>query len=191
MARFLIHDRDTIFSSELDAEVKSSFGLRVLRTPVRAPRANAYCERLIGTARRECLDFMIPLHERHLRGTLRSWVAHYNKGRPHSSLGPGTPEPTPGLCGCCRGQDNRKFRGRIGDRRNGCYGEKNYWTLLPSPSGGDRAGIKRLGWSPCVLFSCLLPVRDDALPCRPLCRPVAALYRPLFVSLPCRQFPTG
>jgi hypothetical protein len=58
-------------------------------------QANAYCERLIGTVRRECLDFMIPLHERQLRGTLRSWVARYNKGRPHSSLGPGTPEPTP------------------------------------------------------------------------------------------------
>jgi hypothetical protein len=92
--QFLIHDRDTIFSSELDAEVKSIFGLRVLRTPVRAPQANAYCERLIGTVRRECLDFMIPLHERQLCGTLRSWVAHYNKGRPHSSLGPGTPQPT-------------------------------------------------------------------------------------------------
>src|ERR1700758_552364 len=91
--QFLIHDRDTIFSSELDAEVKSTFGLRVLRTPVRAPQANAYCERLMGRVRRECLDFMIPLHERQLRGTLRSWVAHYNKGRPHSSLGPGTPEP--------------------------------------------------------------------------------------------------
>ena len=48
----------------------------------------------MGTVRRECLDFMIPL-ERQFRGTLRSWVAHYNKGRPHSSLGPGTPEPTP------------------------------------------------------------------------------------------------
>src|SRR5215467_4874189 len=69
-----------------------SFGLRVLRTPVRAPQANAYCERLIGTLRRECLDFMIPLNERHLRTSLRSWVAHYNKGRPHSSLGPAIPE---------------------------------------------------------------------------------------------------
>src|ERR1700756_5304675 len=90
--QFLIHDRDTIFSSELDAEVKSTFGLRVLRTPVRAPQANAYCERLMGRVRRECLDFMIPLHERQLRGTLRSWVAHYNQGRPHASLGPGIPD---------------------------------------------------------------------------------------------------
>ena len=51
--RFLIHDRDSIFSASLDEELKSSFGLRVLRTPVRAPQANAYCERLIGTMRRE------------------------------------------------------------------------------------------------------------------------------------------
>ena len=90
--QFLIHDRDSIFSAELDKEIKSWFGVRVLRTPVRAPKANAYCERLVGTVRRECLDFMIPLNERHLRRTLRSWVAHYNKGRPHSSLGPGIPE---------------------------------------------------------------------------------------------------
>ena len=90
--RFLIHDRDSIFSAELDKEIKSPFGLRVLRTPVRAPTANAYCERLVGTVRRECLDFIIPLNERHLRRVLRPWVAHYNKGRPHSSLGPGIPE---------------------------------------------------------------------------------------------------
>lgn len=93
--KFLLHDRDSIFSSELDKELKDTFGLRVLRTPVRAPQANAYCERLIGTVRRECLDFIIPLNERHLRGSLRSWVAHYNKGRPHSSLGPGIPERRP------------------------------------------------------------------------------------------------
>lgn len=72
--------------------IKQSSGLRVLRTPVRAPKANAYCERLVGTVRRECLDFIIPLNERHLRMTLRSWVRHYDKGRPHSSLGPGIPE---------------------------------------------------------------------------------------------------
>jgi putative transposase len=90
--RFLIHDRDSIFSRELDQRLKSDFELKVLRTPVRAPKANAYCERLVGTVRRECLDFMIPLNERHLRMTLRSWVKHYNKGRPHSSLGPEIPE---------------------------------------------------------------------------------------------------
>ena len=80
------------FSSGLDATLKS-FGVRVLKTPVRAPKANAFCERLIGTIRGECLDFLIPLGEGHLKRILREWVGHYNRGRPHSSLGPGIPEP--------------------------------------------------------------------------------------------------
>ena len=50
--------------------------------------------RLVGTIRRECLDFMIPLNESHLRRILREWVQHYNCGRPHSSLGPGIPDET-------------------------------------------------------------------------------------------------
>jgi len=56
--RFLIHDRDSIFSAEVDDDLKA-FGLRVLRTPVHAPKASAYCERLMGTIRRECLDYVI------------------------------------------------------------------------------------------------------------------------------------
>src|SRR5450759_3399536 len=86
--RFLIHDRDSIFSAEVDKELKS-FGLRALRTPRQAPKANAYCERLTGTVRRECLDYVIPLGEKHLRKTLREWVMHCDHGRPHSALGPG------------------------------------------------------------------------------------------------------
>ena len=60
------------------------------------PKANAICERVIGTIRRECLDWMIPLSEAHLRSILREWVAHYNGGRPHSALGPGVPGPPAG-----------------------------------------------------------------------------------------------
>ena len=90
--RFLIHDHDRIYSSEFDSASKA-MGLSVLKTPFRAPQANAFCERLVGTFRRECLDYRIPLHERHLRGILKEWVAHYNRGRPHSGLGPGIPEP--------------------------------------------------------------------------------------------------
>ena len=90
--RFLIHDRDAIFSPELDQELVRGFGLRVLRTPPQSPKANAFCERLVGTIRRECLDFVIPLNEKHLRRMLREWVGHYNSGRPHSSLGPGIPD---------------------------------------------------------------------------------------------------
>jgi transposase InsO family protein len=61
--RFLIHDRNCIFSPSVD-ESLNGFGLRVLKTPVRAPTANAFCERLIGTIRRECVDYFIPLNER-------------------------------------------------------------------------------------------------------------------------------
>ena len=90
--RFLIHDRDSIFSASLDSEIEG-FGVRVLKTPIRAPKANAFCERLIGTIRRECLDYLIPLNERHLRMIVIEFVIHYNRGRPHSALGPGIPEP--------------------------------------------------------------------------------------------------
>jgi len=90
--RFLIRDRDSIFSGEVDEQL-NAFGLRVLRTPARAPQANAYCERLVGTVRRECLDFMIPLGEKQLGKILAEWVTHYNQARPHLSLGPGIPEP--------------------------------------------------------------------------------------------------
>jgi transposase InsO family protein len=89
--RFLIHDRDSIYSSAVDGAV-AAMGLRVLKTPARCPQANAFCERLIGTLRRECLDWLILLNERHLRSVLREWVAHYNHGRPHASLGPGIPD---------------------------------------------------------------------------------------------------
>jgi transposase InsO family protein len=89
--RFLIHDHDSIYSERLDRAV-AAIGLTVLRTPVRSPQANAFCERVIGTIRRECLDWLILLNEGHLHHVLREWVAHYNRGRPHSSLGPGIPD---------------------------------------------------------------------------------------------------
>jgi transposase InsO family protein len=88
--RFVIHDRDSIFSKRLDQAV-TDLGVRVLRTPVRAPVANSVCERFGGTLRREC--YIIPLNERHLKMTIKEWGLHYNRGRPHSSLGPGPPEP--------------------------------------------------------------------------------------------------
>jgi putative transposase len=94
--RFLIHDRDTVFSRRLDQGVHH-LGLRVPRTPVQSPQANAHCERLLGTLRRECLDFLIPLTENHLRRLLKEWVQYYNTGRPHMALGPGIPQPPPHL----------------------------------------------------------------------------------------------
>jgi transposase InsO family protein len=90
--RFLLHDRDSIFSQALDQGIRH-LGLQVLKTPPHSPRANALCERLLGTLRRECLDFLIPLTEHHLRRLLHAWVVHYNTGRPHMALGPGIPQP--------------------------------------------------------------------------------------------------
>jgi transposase InsO family protein len=89
--RFLIHDRDSIYGAEVDRTI-TAMGVTILKTSVRTPEANAFCERLIGTIRRECLDWVIPLTEDHLRSILREWVAHYNRGRPHASLGPGIPD---------------------------------------------------------------------------------------------------
>ncbi len=74
----------------LDQEV-AALGVKILPTPVRAPKANSRCERVVGSIRRECLDWLISLGERHLRRILNSWVTHYNHGRVHMSLGPGIP----------------------------------------------------------------------------------------------------
>jgi transposase InsO family protein len=90
--RYLIHDRDSIFAKHLDESIKA-LGLSVLKSPPRSPKANAICERVIGTIRRECLDWLIPISEGHLRAILKVWVEHYNGGRPHSSLDPGVPGP--------------------------------------------------------------------------------------------------
>jgi putative transposase len=90
--RFLLRDRDSIFSQQFDRSV-GNLGLRVVKTPPQTPQANALCERLIGTLRRECLDFLLPLTAHHLHRILHAWVRHYNTGRPHMSLGAGIPQP--------------------------------------------------------------------------------------------------
>jgi putative transposase len=91
---YLLHDRDSIFAEHLDESV-TKLGIYVLKSPPRCPKANAICERVIGTIRRECLDWLIPLSESHLRSILKSWIPHYNAGRPHIALGPGVPDPAP------------------------------------------------------------------------------------------------
>ena len=98
--RHLIHDNDSIFSRELDARI-ADLGVNVLRTPLRSPLANCYCERLLGALRRECPDFVIPFGERHLRQVVREFGDYYNGARVHMSLGPGVPTsrralPSPG-----------------------------------------------------------------------------------------------
>jgi putative transposase len=109
--RYLVHDRDCIYSPTVDGALQA-MGLQVLKSPVMAPQANAHCERVIGTARRECLDWVIPLNERHLRRVLTEWVAHHNRGRPHAALGPGLPDDARAVAVTVSG--HRLSRGCVG-----------------------------------------------------------------------------
>lgn len=88
----LIHDRDAKFTTKFDAVFEAE-RVQVIRTPVWAPRANAFAERWVGTVRRECLDRMLTLSRRHLESTLRTYTDHYNGHRPHRALGMEPPTP--------------------------------------------------------------------------------------------------
>jgi putative transposase len=94
--RFLISDRDAKFTRAFD-EVFHSEGIKVIRTPMRAPTANAFAERFVGTVRRECLDWILIISRRQLERVLRAYVEHYNDHRPHRSLGLAPPQPRPTL----------------------------------------------------------------------------------------------
>ena len=86
----LIRDRDTKFTGMFDA-VFASESIRILRTPVRAPRANAIAERWVGTLRRELLDRILILSHRHLMAVLAKYGAHFNHHRPHRALNQAAP----------------------------------------------------------------------------------------------------
>ena len=91
---FLVRDNDGKFTRAFDT-VFNTEGIRVIRTPVRAPKANAVAERFVGTIRRECLDWLLIANRRHLQHVLREFVDHYNGHRPHRALGLTPPEPRP------------------------------------------------------------------------------------------------
>ena len=86
----LIRDRDAKFPASFDAVFRAE-GVRIVRTPVRAPRANAVAERWVGTVRRECLDWLLILGPRHLEQVLKECEGHYNAARPHRALELRTP----------------------------------------------------------------------------------------------------
>jgi putative transposase len=93
--RFLVRDRDAKFIAAFD-EVFRAGGVRILRTPPQAPQANAICERVVGTLRREVFDQMLIFNEKHLAKILAEYADHYNQHRPHQSRGqrPPTVETT-------------------------------------------------------------------------------------------------
>jgi hypothetical protein len=92
--RFAIRDRDSKYSGPFD-EVLRTEGVKIVKTPIRSPPANAFAERWVRTARAECLDWILVLGRRHLERVLRTYAAHYDKARPHRGLELKTPEPRP------------------------------------------------------------------------------------------------
>jgi putative transposase len=92
--RFLIRDRGSNFTASFDAVFQAA-GTRILVSAVQAPRMNAICERLVGTLRREFLDRVLILGERHLRAVLTDYQAHYNTARPHQGIAQHVPDDEP------------------------------------------------------------------------------------------------
>jgi len=92
--RFLIRDRDRKFTNGFDVVFEAQ-GTRVIRTPIQVPEANGIAERFVRTVRSECLDWLLILNARHLRRTLTVFIDHYNRFRPHRSLGLKPPNGRP------------------------------------------------------------------------------------------------
>jgi len=98
---YLIRDNDSKFGPDF-GRVAAASGIEILRTPYRAPRANAFCERFLGSVRRECLDHLLILGEAHLRRALRAYVTYFNGARPHQGIAQQVPEgvvQAPGVAG--------------------------------------------------------------------------------------------
>ena len=93
--KFLIRDRDSKFTPMFD-EVFAGSGMRIIKAPVRSPRANSFAERYVGTLRRECLDHLLIHGEQHLRQILAEYAQHYNDHRPHQARAQRPPLHKPG-----------------------------------------------------------------------------------------------
>jgi transposase InsO family protein len=131
--RFLIRDRDSKFTAVFDT-VFASETIRILRTPVRAPRANGIAERRIGTVRRELLDRMLILNQRQLGTVLAEYVAHFNAHRPHRTLdqaAPLQPLPPPALPSPLRVRRRDRLGGLIHEYAQVAYAVKVSGTHSP------------------------------------------------------------
>ena len=104
---YLIRDNDAKYGPHFEA-VATGTGIELLRTPIKAPRANALCERVLGSVRRECLDHVLILGEEHLRRLLKEYVAFFNQARPHQGIQQQVPE-RPGLVASAGGAAGRVF----------------------------------------------------------------------------------
>ena len=111
--RFLIRDRDQKSADRFD-DVFQADGIEIVRTPFRAPHANAVAERFVRTARSECLDWLLILNQRHLERVLDAFVTHYNEHRPHRALSLVPPEPTRASVACSAGELCVLRRDRLG-----------------------------------------------------------------------------
>jgi Integrase core domain len=119
-ARVLIGDRDSKYSGPFN-EVFRSEGIRTVKTPVRAPKANAIAERFVRTVRAECLDLLLIVNRRHLERVLRVYVDHYNRERPHRALELRPPE-----------RDERRERSPVGEPPPPRPARRPHPRVLPS-----------------------------------------------------------
>ena len=105
----------------------------MLKSPPHSVKAGAICERVIGTIRRECLDWLIPVSESHLRSMLKEWVTHYNAARPHMALGPGVPDPPPATVRQSTQRSRHLIDGRLALRVKSILGGLHHeYSLAPA-----------------------------------------------------------
>ncbi len=138
--KFVIRDRAGQFTGSFDA-VFTAEGIRILRSPPQAPRANAICERIIGTLRREVLDRLLIVNEHHLRKVLTEYLLHYNTGRSHRALGQLTPAQAD------TGPPEPVNLAEHPIRRKQVLGgltHEYYVAALPAPHATENAGHPRL-----------------------------------------------